>query len=326
VLNGADDVNSDGADWTTDPDNASDVGNEILFCGYRFDPESGLYHVRHRMYHSTLGRWLGRDPLGYVDGMGLYAYGGAGPLRSLDPEGLLAWKDVRPYAKYAPVPGLTVAGDTYVVTRPHEGTLAATGYAAAMAAGSILPANRYYTVGTGFSPEGAAAAAFEGRSETQADTLDRVGHGLIGLGQHLGLSLIGCKLVDALFGTAGASAPTLEKPCPKEGGQQGPGTSASRRTPAENAKARNQFKNNKDAAREAWEQRTGQKWPVDENGNLWPAEHSPPLKEGGDPMHVTPRDPGLPDPHNIPGADGLRDYQRWGAEGTPARNANRNGG
>jgi hypothetical protein len=91
------------------------------------------------------------------------------------------------------------------------------------------------------------------------------------------------------------------------------------RTPAENRQARNRFKNNKDAARGAWEEETGQKWPTDENGNLWPAEHAPPLKEGGDPMRVKPRDPGLPDPHNIPGSDGLTDYQRWGALGTPAR-------
>ena len=88
MLNGADDVNSDGADWTTDPDNASDVGNEILFCGYRFDPESHLYHVRRRMYHPTLGRWLQRDPLGYVDGMGLYEYCASLPIRAFDPLGL----------------------------------------------------------------------------------------------------------------------------------------------------------------------------------------------------------------------------------------------
>ena len=38
-------------------------------------------------------------------------------------------------------------------------------------------------------------------------------------------------------------------------------------------------------------------------------------------MEVTPRDPDKPDPHNIPGPDGLTDYQRWGREGTPAREA-----
>jgi hypothetical protein len=100
------------------------------------------------------------------------------------------------------------------------------------------------------------------------------------------------------------------------------GILAAERTPAENAIARNKFKNNKDAARQAWENLTGKDWPENANGQPWPAEHTPPLKSGGDPMTVTPRDPGAPDPHNIPGSDGLTDYQRWGAQGTPARQAN----
>jgi len=74
--------------WGEDADGASDVANEILFCGYRFDPETSLYHVRHRMYHPTLGRWLQRDPLGYVDGMSLYEYCGTDPLFGRDPLGL----------------------------------------------------------------------------------------------------------------------------------------------------------------------------------------------------------------------------------------------
>jgi hypothetical protein len=39
-------------------------------------------------------------------------------------------------------------------------------------------------------------------------------------------------------------------------------------------------------------------------------------------MNVYPRDPGAPDPHNIPGPNGLTDYQIWGALGTAARIAN----
>ena len=60
-------------DWSKDSDNQSDYGNDILYCGYRHDPETGLYHVRHRMYHVTLGRWMQRDPVGYADGANLYA-------------------------------------------------------------------------------------------------------------------------------------------------------------------------------------------------------------------------------------------------------------
>ena len=62
--------------------------NRILFAGYFFDEESGLYHVRNRMYHPTLGRWMQRDPAGYVDGMSLYEYVAGDPIGGIDPWGL----------------------------------------------------------------------------------------------------------------------------------------------------------------------------------------------------------------------------------------------
>ncbi len=37
--------------------------NEIQYCGYRYNPETGFSHVRNRPYHPTLGRFLSRDPL-----------------------------------------------------------------------------------------------------------------------------------------------------------------------------------------------------------------------------------------------------------------------
>jgi RHS repeat-associated protein len=39
-------------------------GNPIRYSGYPFDEETGLYHVRNRMYSAGLQRWLQRDPLG----------------------------------------------------------------------------------------------------------------------------------------------------------------------------------------------------------------------------------------------------------------------
>ncbi|MFO8014090.1 MAG: RHS repeat-associated core domain-containing protein [Phycisphaerae bacterium] len=75
-------------EWDVDADGASDVANTVLFAGYRFDAETGLYHVRNRMYHATLGRWVQRDPAGYVDGMGLYEYARAQPSSHSDPWGL----------------------------------------------------------------------------------------------------------------------------------------------------------------------------------------------------------------------------------------------
>jgi len=63
--------------------------NEVLYAGYRFDPESGLYQVRHRHYHPSLGRWVQRDPIRYADGLSLYAYVRSSPLSKIDPFGLL---------------------------------------------------------------------------------------------------------------------------------------------------------------------------------------------------------------------------------------------
>lgn len=62
--------------------------NEELFTGYRLNPESGLYQIRNREYHPTLGRWIQRDPMGYHDGMNLYEYAASGPIDSFDPSGL----------------------------------------------------------------------------------------------------------------------------------------------------------------------------------------------------------------------------------------------
>ncbi len=93
ALNGADgsDGDDDGDEWTVDSD-GGDWDNEILYCGYRWDRETELYHVRHRYYHPTLGRWATRDPIVYGDGMNLYQYVGSNPTRYVDPAG--TWKRV----------------------------------------------------------------------------------------------------------------------------------------------------------------------------------------------------------------------------------------
>ena len=63
-----------------------------MFTGRRFDPESGNYYYRARIYSPELGRFLQTDPLGYVDGLNLYAYVGNNPLNWVDPYGLYAFE------------------------------------------------------------------------------------------------------------------------------------------------------------------------------------------------------------------------------------------
>ena len=74
------------------------VGNRRGYAGYEYAPElegtgaagRHLYHVRNRVYDADVGRWTRRDPLGYVDGMGLYEYVKSHSIKSTDPYGLLS--------------------------------------------------------------------------------------------------------------------------------------------------------------------------------------------------------------------------------------------
>jgi len=49
---------------------------------------AGLGAQAGAMLHPTVGRWIQRDPAGYVDGMSLYAYVGNRPVTHSDPTGL----------------------------------------------------------------------------------------------------------------------------------------------------------------------------------------------------------------------------------------------
>jgi RHS repeat-associated protein len=93
---------------------------ETRYGAYRWDSETGLYQVRHRYLHPTLGRWLSRDPIGEVGfetlrhgranvhgaGPNGYAYVRNQPLQKVDPLGLAehwpTWPPILPPSK--PIP------------------------------------------------------------------------------------------------------------------------------------------------------------------------------------------------------------------------------
>ena len=103
---GAGDVNRDGIVSTTDlglvqnnyeaglaPGKLSLTDNQIGYAGYLFNAETAeyaAYLARNRSYDPHLGRWIERDPAGYVDGGNLYGYVSNQPTVHLDPSGL--WK------------------------------------------------------------------------------------------------------------------------------------------------------------------------------------------------------------------------------------------
>ena len=70
--------------------------NILGYAGYVHEPATGaaggghgtVWHVRHRVLHSGLGRWVQRDPAGYVDGSSLVEYCSGTPVIQRDSSGL----------------------------------------------------------------------------------------------------------------------------------------------------------------------------------------------------------------------------------------------
>lgn len=69
---------------------APHTGNvgRFSYTGQTWIPEVGLLHYKARLYSPALGRFLQPDPIGYGDGMNMYAYVQNDPVNSIDTLGL----------------------------------------------------------------------------------------------------------------------------------------------------------------------------------------------------------------------------------------------
>ena len=139
---------------------ASTLGvlNPLIYRGYVYDHETGLYYVSSRYYDPEIGRWINADDTAYLGADGtllsynLFAYCKNNPVMGYYPTGHFSWTDVFNTAAV-----VTIAALAVIAIVGSGGSAAPPLLAAASAlAGTTVTAAAATTVATGVAITGVA--------------------------------------------------------------------------------------------------------------------------------------------------------------------------
>jgi RHS repeat-associated protein len=112
--------------------------NPLRAPGQYFDEETGLHYNRFRYYSTELGRYITRDPLGFLAELNFYRYADNNPINLADPYGLWTWGGVAKGAVAGAA--VAVAAVAVVVASPLTATVIATAAAVGALVGGGLNA------------------------------------------------------------------------------------------------------------------------------------------------------------------------------------------
>ena len=114
--------------WHGKNRSTSAYGNALGFTGRHLDSETGLYYFRARYYDTEQGRFISRDPAGYVDGLGLYN-GYFATRFMMDPSGLANCPNVE-FGEYGtPSPGILIGQGSFSTSGLNSENLVICNYA-----------------------------------------------------------------------------------------------------------------------------------------------------------------------------------------------------